>query len=246
MTCGIYRITHRATGRHYVGQSVNIERRWRAHRSSAQCDQLMYVSRALHKYGADAFDFVVIQVCEQTTTDLATAEIHWIAELGSMRPTGFNDTSGGGSETKFTAEVLAKMSARKKEFWAKEGSEFRVKRSAEMRALWADPIWVAKHAELQRGYTMPEAAKAKISAARMGRKVTPETIENMRAAQQKRVADGNHNFAGKPRTDEAKAKISKATKGRPGKPLSPETRAKIGAAQRAFHAAQKLKTRTAD
>jgi predicted GIY-YIG superfamily endonuclease len=36
MTVGVYCITHRATGRKYVGQSVDIERRWYKHQHDKQ------------------------------------------------------------------------------------------------------------------------------------------------------------------------------------------------------------------
>lgn len=33
MTCGIYKITNVENGKYYIGQSVNMERRWREHRA---------------------------------------------------------------------------------------------------------------------------------------------------------------------------------------------------------------------
>ena len=65
---GIYCIRNTVSGDEhdcYVGQSANIERRWRAH-----CDTLRrgvnskYLQRAWNKYGAGAFEWTILALCE--------------------------------------------------------------------------------------------------------------------------------------------------------------------------------------
>ena len=62
---GIYVIVHRASGRCYVGNAVNIPRRWRGHvrtlRAGAGQPKLQ---RAWYKYGERAFAWRVILYCE--------------------------------------------------------------------------------------------------------------------------------------------------------------------------------------
>ena len=35
LICGIYKITNQTNGKCYIGQSVNIKRRWRSHKTKA-------------------------------------------------------------------------------------------------------------------------------------------------------------------------------------------------------------------
>lgn len=52
--CGIYKITNRINGKIYIGQSVNIVRRWYAHK---ECVSNNHLSAAIAKYGLENFDF---------------------------------------------------------------------------------------------------------------------------------------------------------------------------------------------
>lgn len=90
MTCGIYVIRHVASGRCYVGQSRNIEKRWREHRGSKEGTLL---HRALRKYGNEAFDWTVLETCDPS--ELLVREVFWIDRLGTLHPKGFNLTTGG-------------------------------------------------------------------------------------------------------------------------------------------------------
>lgn len=89
MTCGIYCITHRETGRKYVGQSVNIENRFRLHQKHGR----YFIGNAMRKYGAGAFDFNVIEECEEE--NLNTREEFWVDHLDTIAPSGFNLDTGG-------------------------------------------------------------------------------------------------------------------------------------------------------
>ena len=79
------------------------------------------------------------------------------------------------------------------------------------------PETKAKMAAAKTGKKRSPETRAKIGAARTGKKRSPETKAKMAAAK-----------TGKKRSPETKAKIAAA---HAGKPLSPETRAKISAAQ---------------
>lgn len=208
MTCGIYRITHRATGRHYVGLSFDIKQRWRGHRHGAANT---YFSRALEKYGLDAFEFVILEICPRDRDVLSAAEIRWIKELRSMQPGGFNVTSGG--------EFPVERSEESRKAWAIQARE-----------IWASPERRANQRDKRLGQKMSETAKACISATMKGVPKSAATRARMREAQRKTVADGTHAQIGRPISDATKAKISAAKKGQ-GK--SAETRERMSAAQRA-------------
>ena len=68
MTCGIYKITHRVSGRCYIGQSRNIENRWRRHRGD-QSGQQPRLHAAIKKHGIEAFAFEVIETCKPEHLD---------------------------------------------------------------------------------------------------------------------------------------------------------------------------------
>lgn len=64
MICGIYRITNKINGKKYIGQSVNIEKRWTNEIASAfneNSTSFDYpLSRAFRKYGIENFSFEVV------------------------------------------------------------------------------------------------------------------------------------------------------------------------------------------
>jgi group I intron endonuclease len=63
--CGIYSIVCCPTGKSYVGSSKAIYQRWRQHRKLLAIDRhtSRYLQAAWKKYGADAFELLVIEEC---------------------------------------------------------------------------------------------------------------------------------------------------------------------------------------
>ncbi len=60
---GIYSITHIVSGKRYIGSSVNILRRWNAHRSALNrhiCDN-PHLQNSWDKYGPDSFEFEILE-----------------------------------------------------------------------------------------------------------------------------------------------------------------------------------------
>lgn len=88
--CGIYLITHRDTGRGYVGLSKDIHSRWAAHRCPSSDQQ---VSKAIKQHGKHAFTFDVLEECSFDL--LGDREEHWIEQLETWGPKGFNMNPGG-------------------------------------------------------------------------------------------------------------------------------------------------------
>lgn len=90
---GIYKITNKITGQCYIGQSIDISRRWRAHRQMAKeqsCNAPLYI--AIREYGIDNFDFEVLAECSHT--ELNSLEKYYIALYDSYN-NGYNQTIGG-------------------------------------------------------------------------------------------------------------------------------------------------------
>lgn len=94
----IYLVTHRSTGRQYVGQTLlAISERWEEHvRSAEDADPRgPYLRCAIRKYGQRAFR---IEEIDKTYSfhDANTKERKWIEKFGTLCPAGFNMTRGGG------------------------------------------------------------------------------------------------------------------------------------------------------
>ena len=92
MSCGIYKITNKINGHSYVGQSVDIERRWRQHINFPKENSKYPLYQAFRKYGIENFIFEIIEICPLEKLD--EREIYFIAKYNSYHK-GYNQTSGG-------------------------------------------------------------------------------------------------------------------------------------------------------
>lgn len=92
MSTGIYKITNLINGKMYIGQSVNIERRWRDERAAvnASYDHEYYSPkcRAMRKYGLENFSFEILEEC--ASSELNQREKYWADTLHTYTPDGYN------------------------------------------------------------------------------------------------------------------------------------------------------------
>lgn len=93
---GIYKITNKINNNSYIGLSVDIERRWKAHcqryqdPNNKEYDKVLY--KAFRKYGIDNFSFEIIEECD--AKQLQEKEKYWIAFYDTYNH-GYNATPGG-------------------------------------------------------------------------------------------------------------------------------------------------------
>ena len=79
MGSGIYLITNRINGKQYVGQSINLIKRWNQHKTESRRNvPRTIIDKALKKYGIENFDFDIILECDldmldKWETDMITA-----------------------------------------------------------------------------------------------------------------------------------------------------------------------------
>lgn len=214
--CGIYLLAHRDSGRCYVGQSINIEKRLRDHaKGKTGCGHL---ANAIAKHGWQAFDVRVVEECPPAC--LNEREIAWIARLGTLHPNGFNLTTGG-KQYQFADAVRAIISAATK---IGQTPEVRARMSASMRG-------VPKSLEHRAKIGAAQANSANIA------RIT-EMARNQSAVTRAKISIAN---TGKMRSAEVKAAMSKL-KSSPenlcrlaefSRNMSPETRAKMSARAKA-------------
>ena len=93
---GIYKIENKENKMVYIGQSINIEKRWSNHRSCAfnqnSKDYNIPLYRDFRKYGIDKFNFEVIEECLKDELDIK--EQYWIEYFNSFY-NGYNESFGG-------------------------------------------------------------------------------------------------------------------------------------------------------
>lgn len=105
MTCGIYVITNQINGMQYVGQSINIEERFKQHCYGHE--QNSAIDKAIKELGVENFTFEIICTCPDGK--LNDEEKKFIRLYDSFNQ-GYNRTTGGGSGGEFSHLSKEKMS----------------------------------------------------------------------------------------------------------------------------------------
>jgi group I intron endonuclease len=95
---GIYKITNKINGEVYIGQSIDIKRRWKTHITTSYNEKLKdydsAIHRAIRKYGKENFEFSVLEETKLDKKLLNEREIYWIKTYNSYGK-GYNETPGG-------------------------------------------------------------------------------------------------------------------------------------------------------
>ena len=169
---GIYQIKCVPTGKIYIGSSVDIYRRWQDHRSSLNSSRRThhskYLQRAWIKYGAEQFEFSIVELCAKD--DLVVREQHYI---DTWQP-AFNVSKSAIApiDQEFTPEIRDNM---------RKSQEAKNARNRELYGCSFPPEQVAN---MQAG----RAKRRELNMAQYGMKVTPEHYQKMKAYQEEFVA----------------------------------------------------------
>lgn len=99
---GIYKFTNRITGEVYIGQSIDIHKRYIQHKNrhdkfgkKQYAKEDTYFHSMLRHYGFNNFDFEILEEC--TREQLNEREMFYIRFYNSLYPSGYNKTPGGNS-----------------------------------------------------------------------------------------------------------------------------------------------------
>lgn len=118
-TSGIYMIRHKKSGKAYIGRSVDIHTRWSGHKHDATFKRGNNpVHNAIRKYGADAFEWVVL--VEAPAHEQPLLELQYIVSMNTVKPYGYNI---GGTEGGFpSSELVQAMPLDQQAFWKEKMS----------------------------------------------------------------------------------------------------------------------------
>jgi len=109
---GIYCIENLVNHKKYIGQSNDIDYRWKRHKYELNCGthDNDYLQKSWNKYGEGNFIFYILELCEIEKLD--EREVYYIDfyETFSNREKGYNLTSGGQLNKKYSQEVCNKIS----------------------------------------------------------------------------------------------------------------------------------------
>lgn len=86
---GIYKITNLINNKSYIGQSIDIKRRWSEHRARRGTNPIY---KDMEEFGLDNFSFEILEECQQDKLD--EREIYWIQKYDTYY-NGYNRTLGG-------------------------------------------------------------------------------------------------------------------------------------------------------
>lgn len=225
--CGVYKITHIASGKSYIGISKDIYRRWVQHKSWVNTKaRRSAIYAAMQKYGIDAFSWQIIEEC--CKDDLERREQHWIAVFDTFR-NGYNLTAGGEYNKQISDETRQRLSdSHKGRKQPQEVIEKRIKRGEDHYAYGKrrDLETRKKISQSLTGLKQSEETKAKRAKAMTGKKMPSEGIEKSRIAR-----------TGMKFSEQAKKNISESHKGHKH---SEETKRKMSEAHKARNLAKKL------
>lgn len=109
---GIYMIINTINNKKYIGQSKDIEKRWKSHK---QKSTNIHLRRAISIYGNNAFSYIVIQeiICSKDICQpiLDALEIFYIQYYGTQKSEyGYNVKPGGNGGYKLNEESCKKIS----------------------------------------------------------------------------------------------------------------------------------------
>lgn len=206
----IYRLVNRQTGMSYVGQTINLKKRLRDHKSLSNTgdkeDNVRPIVKALREFGFESFDVEILYESdefankEELTSLLDEKEIFYIEKFNSIE-NGYNLTKGGKGMLGLPSSKHQKETVRKLMTGRIVSEKEREEMSIRAKKMWTNEDIRKRISEKLSGENNPHYGK------KYPNRKRPDLL-------------------GKKRSEETRRKISEAKKGK-GHSQSEETRRKI-------------------
>jgi group I intron endonuclease len=194
---GIYKLTHKDSGKVYIGQSKHLKRRLNEHRRCEKSDDKKgsqsVVRRAIKKYSFDAFVFEIVLYCQEGEyMDLMETKL--IQSYDCLVPKGYN-VRDGGNKVFISEEGKQRISKANSGRIVSEETRLKLSESGKEHYLNnpRDEEWNKKLSIALTGKKKTDEAKSKMSQHRK------EFIKNN--------PDSCKNFLGKQHSEETKQKM---------------------------------------
>lgn len=202
---GIYAIYNRENGKRYIGSAVRFSRRFTRHwqdlnSGDHHCPHLQH---AWNKYGAGAFTFVPLLVC-----DLADLKVHEQLAIDGLCPE-YNASPSAGSRLGMKSRLETRMKIAIKATGRKHSAESRLKIGAAGRGRPCSPETRVKRSIALRGKKRTLETRARIRIARLGKSVGVGHIVSAKTR-----AKISATLLGHTHSAETKVKIGAAGRGR--------------------------------
>ena len=157
---GIYKITNKINGKTYIGQSNNIERRFKEHKWKSK-ETNKSLKLAYEKYGLENFEFSILELCK--LEELNDKEIYYIKK---EKPKYNRTTGGQGSPNHIVDDETKKILRQKgRNHWNNMSEEN--KQKIIKNNLKGQPI----------GHKVSKETRLKLRKCNLGKKQSKETIE---------------------------------------------------------------------
>ena len=169
---GIYKITNKLNGKVYIGQSIDIDTRWRHH---CNAKDNFAIHNAIKKYGKENFKFEVLLECPVDMLNVWERDM--IALYNCMSPYGYNLTEGG-EEYQCSEEHKRKISESNKGHMVSEETRHKISESHKGRHVSEETR--RKMSEVNKGKHLSAETKKKISESLEGKKRQPLSTEHKR------------------------------------------------------------------
>jgi group I intron endonuclease len=226
--CGIYKITS-PSGKIYIGQSMNINKRWNIYKN-LHCKNQRHVYHSIVKYGYESHKFEIIHQClpgELNYFEKYYVDLH--KTFNSCH--GMNLKDGGGNKAFMSKETKEKMSKAKKGIPLSREHKENISKSNKGKKNTPEQIieltkrsignkyflgkthsaeWRKMMSNVQSGRVMSKDARLKISIANIGNK---KRLGKCHSQETKIKISNSHK--GKKLSQEHKDNISRANKGNP-------------------------------